>query len=139
MQQLSFIKHGWFIAALLLALFAAGKASHIPLFEQLEGMLYDSSQGFSHRVTGSTKDIVIVRMESRPTQEPDQRFSLRQKLADLLDIIAAERPKSVALMVPLSTSQPLPGAIYFESLKHFQRVAWGKRQPGKFAAFHAVH
>ena len=131
MQRLSFIRHGWFIAALLFALFATGKASHISLFEQLEGMLYDSSQGFSHRVTGSTKDIVIVRMESRPTQEPDQRFSLRQKLADLLDIIAAERPKSVALMLPLSTSQPLPGAIYFEELETLSKSGMGKKAARK--------
>ena len=88
-------------------------------FEQLEGVLYDSSQGVSHRVTGSSKDIVIVRMESKSAQEPDQRFSLRQKLADLLDIIATERPKSVALMLPLSTSQPVPGATFFEELTEY--------------------
>ncbi len=90
-------------------------------------MLYDSSQGFSHRVTGSTKDIVIVHMETRPTQEPDQRYSLRQKLADLLDIIAAERPKSVALMLPLSTSQPLPGATYFEELEVLSKRGMSKK------------
>lgn len=117
MQRLSFIKHGWFIALLLLALFAAGKATHLPLFEQIEGALYDSSQGFGHRVAGATKDIVIIRMESHPSQEPDQRFSLRQKLADLLDKVAAGRPKSVALMLPLSSSQPVPGAEYFEELE----------------------
>lgn len=116
MQRLGFIKHGWFIAALLFLFFAAGKALHFTPFEQLEGILYDSSQGFSHRVTGSSKDIVIIRMQSNPAQEPDHRFSLRQKLADLLDIIASEHPKSVALMLPLSSSQPVPGAVYFEEL-----------------------
>ena len=117
MQRLSFIKHGWFIALILLALFAVGKTTHLPLFEQLEGALYDSSQGFGHRVAGATKDIVIIRMESRPSQEPDQRFSLRQKLADLLDKVAAGRPQSVALMLPLSSSQPVPGAVYFDELE----------------------
>jgi len=134
LQRLSFIRHGWFIAALLFALFATGKASHISLFEQLEGMLYDSSQGFSHRVSGSTQDIVIVRMESRPSQEPDQRFSLRQKLADLLDIIATERPRSVALMLPLSTSQPLPGAAYFEELEALAKNSLSKKEAMKVRA-----
>jgi len=131
LQRLSFIKHGWFIAVLLLALFASGKALHIDLFEQLEGVLYDSSQGFGHRVPGSTKDIVIVRLESRPAQEPDQRFSLRQKLADLLDIIAAGRPKSVALMLPLSISQPVPGIKYFEELEAVAKSSRSKKEAAK--------
>ena len=128
MQRLSFIKHGWFIALLLLIIFSTGKATHLPLFEQLEGTLYDSSQGFGHRVAGATKDIVIIRMESRPSQEPDQRFSLRQKLADLLDKVAAGRPQSVALMLPLSTSQSVPGAAYFTELEELAKNSLKKKE-----------
>ncbi len=117
MHRLNFIKQGWFTALVLLTLFAGGKALHLNLFEQLEGILYDKSQGFGPRVAGATKDIVIIRMASRPSKEPDQRFSLRQKLAGLLDAVAAGRPQSVALMLPLSSSQPVPGAAYFEELE----------------------
>lgn len=127
MQRLSFIKHGWFIALLLLALFTIGKTTHLSIFEQLEGVLYDSSQGFGHRVAGATKDIVLIHMESRPSQEPDQRFSLRQKLADLLDKVAAGRPKSVALMLPLSSSQPVPGAAYFDELEALAKNELGRK------------
>ncbi len=131
MQRLNFIKQSWFIALMLLSFFAIGKTTHIDLFEQIEGALYDNSQGFGHRVAGATKDIVIVRMEPRPSQEPDQRFSLRQKLADLLDKVAAERPQSVALMLPLSSSQPVPGAAYFEELETLAREKLKRRDAAR--------
>jgi len=127
LQRLNFVKKGWFIAAVLLVLFATGKVAHISPFEQLEGVLYDSSQGFGHRVAGATKDIVIIRMETKPAQEPDQRFSMRQKLADLLGKVAAGYPKSVSLMLPLSTSQPLPGAKYFEELETLAKEKLDRR------------
>ena len=131
MQRLNFIKQGWFIALLLLVIFAGGKLTHLNILEEVEGKLYDKSQGFGHRVAGATKDIVIIRMESRPSQEPDQRFSLRQKLADLLDTVAAGRPQSVALMLPLSSSQPVPGVTYFEELEALAKKEFGRRDAAK--------
>jgi len=134
LQRLNFIKQGWFIALLLLAIFAGGKATHLNLLEEIEGTLYDKNQGFGHRVAGATKDIVIIRMESHPSKEPDQRFSLRQKLADLLDTVASGRPKSVALMLPLSSSQPVPGAAYFKELEEFAKSDLKRREAAKVRA-----
>ncbi|MES0372130.1 MAG: CHASE2 domain-containing protein, partial [Mariprofundaceae bacterium] len=131
LERLSFVKHGWFIAILLLTIFATGKALHLPLFEQVEGTLYDSGQGFGHRIAGATKDIAIIRLETKPSQEPDQRFSLRQKLADILDVVASERPKAVALMLPLSASQPVPGEVYFEELQELAKSSMGKKTASK--------
>ncbi|MDX8403172.1 MAG: serine/threonine-protein kinase [Mariprofundaceae bacterium] len=131
MERLSFVKNGWFIAMLLLAIFAGGKALHMPLFEQVEGMLYDSGQGFGHRIAGTTSDIAIIRLETKPSQEPDQRFSLRQKLADLLDAVASERPKAVALMLPLSSSQTVPGEAYFEEFQDLAKSGMGKKTAAK--------
>lgn len=103
----------------------------MPLFVQIEGMLYDSGQGFGHRIAGATKDIAIIRLETKPSQELDQRFSLRQKLADLLDVVASERPKAVALMLPLSSSQPVPGETYFDELQELANNSMGKKTATK--------
>ena len=112
-------RKNWFWISVATLLVLALQALNFSPIYQVDHAIYDAGLSSVHKSAGEAENVVIISIDKSDLEQPENRLSLKEGVAQLLGVIKKAGSQSVTLMVPLQDEQPLYGSKQLAEMESF--------------------